>query len=185
MGMRFFPRYYFVLLPVVALMAARGFTLLGRKRLVVAVALLLLIPLARFGPTYVAAVHAARLARYGHGSRQPRRRGAGPRLRSPRDTLFVWGYRPEFYVYTGRAGSHPAISIRSRSRVCPPTAISRNPRRSRSLCRASAAKSWQAAGRLSLSMGWGRITRNWPSRASPAFDPGWPAIARWGAPREA
>ena len=47
-GLRFFPRYYFLLLPVLVLMAARGFMLLGRRRELVA--LLLLIPLARFGP---------------------------------------------------------------------------------------------------------------------------------------
>ena len=31
-GWRFFPRYYFQLLPVMALLAARGYTLLGRCR---------------------------------------------------------------------------------------------------------------------------------------------------------
>ena len=52
--MRFFPRYYFQVLPVVVLMAARGFTLLApREREIVA--LLLLIPLTRFAPSYLAA----------------------------------------------------------------------------------------------------------------------------------
>jgi len=49
-GWRFFPRYYFQLLPVMALMAARGYTLLGRWRAIVWV--LLLFPLVRFGPRY-------------------------------------------------------------------------------------------------------------------------------------
>ena len=50
-GWRFFPRYYFQLLPVMALLAARGYTLLGRCRAVMLA--LLLIPLIRFGPRYV------------------------------------------------------------------------------------------------------------------------------------
>ncbi len=50
-GWRFFPRYYFQLLPVMALLAARGYTLLGRCRPVMLA--LLLIPLIRFGPRYV------------------------------------------------------------------------------------------------------------------------------------
>ena len=52
LGWRFFPRYYFLLLPALVLAAARGFRLLspstpGGFRL------LLLIPLVRFGPRYV------------------------------------------------------------------------------------------------------------------------------------
>src|SRR5271170_5925508 len=50
-GWRFFPRYYFQLLPVMALLAARGYTLLGKCR--IAILLLLLIPLVRFGPRYL------------------------------------------------------------------------------------------------------------------------------------
>src|SRR5208283_3079366 len=53
-GLRFFPRYYFLLLPVVAMPAARGFAVLkGRARF--AVCLLLLIPVVRFVPAYVTA----------------------------------------------------------------------------------------------------------------------------------
>src|ERR1019366_6543842 len=56
-GFRFFPRYYFQILPVVVLLAARGFAeMRGRRRLV---ALLLLIPLARFAPPYVMAARDA------------------------------------------------------------------------------------------------------------------------------
>src|SRR5581483_5129527 len=50
-GWRFFPRYFFQLLPVMVLLAARGYTLLGRWRIVLPV--LMLIPLLRFGPRYV------------------------------------------------------------------------------------------------------------------------------------
>ena len=57
--MRFFPRYYFQVLPIVVLLAARGFAQLKGSRLL---ALLLLIPLARFAPTYF---EAARNAAHG------------------------------------------------------------------------------------------------------------------------
>lgn len=99
-GWRFFPRYYFLLLPVLVLAAARGFTLLGRKS--IWVALLLVIPLVRFGPRYV------RLASGDTGwadtamDHDSRAAAALVRpLAHSGDTLFVWGFRPELYVYTG------------------------------------------------------------------------------------
>jgi len=98
-GWRFFPRYYFLLLAPITLAAARGFALLGRKRDFVA--LLLLIPATRFGPRYV-------YLATGHAEwadtamdRDSRRAAALTRqLSHPGDTLFVWGFRPELYVYT-------------------------------------------------------------------------------------
>ena len=97
-GLRFFPRYYFLLLPVVVLMAARGFTLLGRKRELVA--LLLLIPATRFGPTYLTALTNHEWRDIGM-DRDSRAAAAFTRnLAKPGDTLFVWGYRPEMYAYT-------------------------------------------------------------------------------------
>lgn len=96
-GMRFFPRYYFLLLPPIVLMAARGFTLLGRRA--IWIALLLTIPLARFAPSYWSALHnpAWRDIAMDRDSRT-----AAQLLHAhPGDTLFVWGYRPELYVYTG------------------------------------------------------------------------------------
>ena len=103
-GMRFFPRYYFLLLPVVALMAARGFATLGRARL--AVGLLLLVPVARFAPSSVAAISDPQW-RDAAMDRDSRAAAAIiHRTARPGDTLFVWGYRPELYVYTGlRAGT--------------------------------------------------------------------------------
>ena len=74
-GMRFFPRYYFMLLPVVVLMAARGFVLLGRKRELVA--LLLLIPADALWPVVPGGAAATRMAGHRYGPRQPRRRRAG------------------------------------------------------------------------------------------------------------
>lgn len=99
-GFRFFPRYYFELLPVFALAAARGFALLEHKRAWIA-ALLLVIPLARFGPRYL-------LLASGHTDwadiamdRSSRNAASAVRqLAHPGDTLFVWGFRPELYVYT-------------------------------------------------------------------------------------
>jgi hypothetical protein len=99
-GFRFFPRYYFQLLPVMVLIAARGFTLLGRKG-ALAAALLLLIPLGRFGPPYLTALRGAEW-RDTAMDRDSRAAGALTRqLAKPGDTLFVWGYRPEIFVYTG------------------------------------------------------------------------------------
>jgi hypothetical protein len=99
-GWRFFPRYFFQLLPVMVLLAARGFVLLGRRRWYVAA--LLLVPLVRFGPRYP-------LLAAGHSANWPdiamdRDSRAASRLvreaARPGDTLFVWGFRPEMYVYT-------------------------------------------------------------------------------------
>lgn len=97
-GLRFFPRYYFLLLPVVVLMAARGFALLGRRRELVA--LLLLLPATRFGPAYLAAVRDPEW-RDTAMDRDSRDASALVRnLAKTGDTLLVWGYRPEIFVYT-------------------------------------------------------------------------------------
>lgn len=98
-GLRFFPRYYFILLPVLVLMAARGFTLFGRKRELVA--LLLLIPATRFGPAYLTALTNSGW-RDTLMDRDSRAAAAFTlQLAKPGDTLLVWGYRPEMYTYTG------------------------------------------------------------------------------------
>ena len=100
LGMRFFPRYFFILLPPVVMMAARGFTLL-RPRVRDFVVLLLLIPATRFGPAYLHALTdpAWRDIAMDQDSRAA---AAFVRARSgPGDTLLLWGYRPEIYVYSG------------------------------------------------------------------------------------
>ena len=79
-------------------MAARGFTLLHRRRDVVALALL--IPLTRFGPGYLLAI---RDAPWRDTAMDRDSRAAAAivrRLAKPGDTMFVWGYRPELYPYT-------------------------------------------------------------------------------------
>jgi hypothetical protein len=98
-GFRFFPRYYFLLLPALALMAARGFAALGRPRWFVAA--LLLVPFVRFAPTYATALSGAAW-RDTALDRDGRAAAALVRRRSqPGDTLFVWGYRPEIFAYAG------------------------------------------------------------------------------------
>ena len=98
-GFRFFPRYYFQILPVVVLLAARGFAVMPPRRRTV-VLLLLLIPLARFAPTYLMA---ARDAGWRDTAMDRDSRAAAAMvsaLAKPGDTLFVWGFRPEIYVYS-------------------------------------------------------------------------------------
>jgi hypothetical protein len=97
-GMRFFPRYYLMLLAPVLLMAARGFVLLGRKA--VFVATLLLVPAVRFGPSYVAAATNAQWRDTGMDRESRAAAAQVRRLAKPGDTLFVWGYRPEMFPYT-------------------------------------------------------------------------------------
>jgi hypothetical protein len=99
-GWRFFPRYYFQLLPVVALLAARGYTLLGRCRVVMLA--LLLIPLIRFGPRYVMLANDLAHGRQSNWSDltlNEDSQAASDRIE--RDgTLLVWGYRPDIFTYT-------------------------------------------------------------------------------------
>src|SRR5439155_12943643 len=91
---RFFPRYYFALLPVLVLLAARG---IPRKYIV---AVLLAIPIARFTPSYLTA---ARNAPWRDTAMDSDSRAVAAILAHSAksgDTLFVWGYRPEIYVYS-------------------------------------------------------------------------------------
>lgn len=104
-GGRFFPRYYFQLLPVMVLVGARGLVLLGRRRATVVLALLL-VPLIRFGPRYVTLASdllTGSESRWSdtamhRDSRLAARVVSG--LAQPGDTLLVWGYRPDMFVET-------------------------------------------------------------------------------------
>ncbi len=99
-GWRFFPRYYFQLLPVMALAGARGIALLDRKQ-AAAVLLLLVIPLARFGPRYVQLGLGDRSWRDLAMSKDAQQAAGILNSRAGRgDTLFVWGYRPDLYPLT-------------------------------------------------------------------------------------
>jgi hypothetical protein len=96
-GLRFFPRYYFALLPPLLLLAARGFTLHPRRARWSA--LLLLIPLIRFAPAYYQTARGpwrdTLMDQDSRAAAELVRRDA-----HPGDSLFVWGYRPEVYVYS-------------------------------------------------------------------------------------
>jgi hypothetical protein len=102
-GWRFFPRYYFQLLPVMALMAARGYVLLGRRRAVLL--LLLLIPLVRFSPRYVTLANDllhARQTEWSDLAMNQDSHAAADRI-DRQGTLLVWGYRPDIFAYTRMA----------------------------------------------------------------------------------
>jgi len=104
-GWRFFPRYYFQLLPVMVIAGARGIVLLKRWRM--AALALLLIPLIRFGPRYFLLArdlatnqpHQWSDVAMNQDSQAAARLVRG--LARPGDTLFVWGFRPDLWVYTG------------------------------------------------------------------------------------
>jgi hypothetical protein len=101
MGWRFFPRYYLQVLAPAVVLFSGGLVRPSRWRY--AVLLLLLIPAARFGPRYVSlALHGD--AEWSDTAMDRDSREAAAivrRLARPGDTLFVWGYRPEDWVYTG------------------------------------------------------------------------------------
>ncbi len=102
-GLRFFPRYYFQLVPVMALLGARG---IAQMKWPAAALLLLLLPVARFGPRY--AILANDLLRgRDHNwvdlamNQDSRAASAIVKQASrPGDTLLVWGYRPDVFAYT-------------------------------------------------------------------------------------
>lgn len=113
LGTRFAPHYYLQLLPALVAAGARGIVLAWRDYRKPATALIVIalaVPLLRFGPRY------GMLAwREWTGTRVTWRdavldldsQDAARVIRTsarPGDTLFVWGYRPDIYVY-GRLAS--------------------------------------------------------------------------------
>ena len=97
LGWRFFPRYFFLLLPALLVPASRG--LVNYRKPLAAVAwLALIIPLARFGPKYFVVATSPDLA-MDRDSREASRLAL--QFAKPGSTLYVWGYRPELFVYTG------------------------------------------------------------------------------------
>ncbi|HEY3455098.1 MAG TPA: hypothetical protein VGK64_10890, partial [Bryobacteraceae bacterium] len=107
LGNHFAPRYFLQVLPPLVVVAARGFA--GAPRVLPALAILLLIPLIRFGPRY--AIVALGLdpnwpdVALDRDSQQAAALIQKSAL--PGDTLFVWGYRPDIYVYTRRLSGSP------------------------------------------------------------------------------
>ena len=99
LGLRFFPRYYFLLLPPMIIAASRGWSLLWKnKPAVFALCALLAVPLIRFGKPYIALARGAALTDLAMDRDS---RTASEKLRAlsrPGDTLFVWGFRPDIFI---------------------------------------------------------------------------------------
>jgi len=97
LGWRFFPRYFFLLLPPMVIAAARGIALMRSRVCVALVVAALCVPLVRFAPRYVNLKNWNDLAL----DRDSRAASKIALEHAPADaTLYVWGYRPEMYVYT-------------------------------------------------------------------------------------
>ncbi len=109
MGNHFAPRYFFQLLPVLVILGSRGLVLAverWRGTAIALIALTLIVPIARFGPRY------AELFFDNLRGHQTQWADAALDIDSQQvanlinaqkhngNTLFVWGYRPDIYVYT-------------------------------------------------------------------------------------
>jgi hypothetical protein len=109
LGNHFAPRYFLQVLPPLVIVASRGISLAfqqHRKLAVTTVTALLLVPFIRFAPRYFMLAGDDLSNREPHWSDvamdlDSQRAAAKIRaLAHPGDTLFVWGYRPDIYVYT-------------------------------------------------------------------------------------
>lgn len=109
LGTRFAPHYFLQLLPAMVIAASRGIVLAFRqygKRAAAVIGICLLIPLIRFGPRYLSVAFDDLTSRAPNWidvnldlDSQDVARVLKPIAR-PGDTLFVWGYRPDIYVFT-------------------------------------------------------------------------------------
>ncbi|HXJ37852.1 MAG TPA: hypothetical protein VNH18_01165, partial [Bryobacteraceae bacterium] len=101
LGYRFFPRYYLLLLPALLIPASRALMEYTRRQsrsfLLWTALLTLLIPAIRFTPPYLNIPTNKDLA-LDRDSRESARQAL--KLARPNSTLYVWGYRPELFVYT-------------------------------------------------------------------------------------
>lgn len=99
LGLRFFPRYYFLLLPPMILAASRGWSLLSKSKIaVVALCAMLAVPAIRFGKSYVTLARGGTMTDLAMDRDS---RAAAYKLRAlshPGDTLFVWGFRPDIFI---------------------------------------------------------------------------------------
>ena len=102
-GNHFAPRYFLQMLPPLVVVGARGIVLaLAERRRVASAALflLLIVPVVRFGPRYV---QMARGVAWGDIALDVDSQQVASQINAikrPGDTLLVWGYRPDVYVYT-------------------------------------------------------------------------------------
>jgi hypothetical protein len=98
LGWRFFPRYFILILPPMVTMGAAGLASIRSRALVALTTVALAVPLVRFAPRYISLSNWSDLA-LDEDSRAAAelihaRAAAG-------SSLYVWGYRPELFVYTG------------------------------------------------------------------------------------
>ncbi len=100
LGLRFFPRYYFILLPLMTAMAARGLVLVKPKWIAWAALATMLVPMVRFGPKYVT-LALGKEANWADLAMDRDSRAVSRLLAGNQGKLYVWGYRPEIFVYTG------------------------------------------------------------------------------------
>ncbi len=100
LGGRFFPRYFFLILPPLVLVSAR--TVARRKTVALIAAIALLIPLIRFAPRYFTLAFQPATPWADIALDQDSQAAAAlvNARKQPGDTLFVWGYRPGLFVYT-------------------------------------------------------------------------------------
>lgn len=102
LGFRFFPRYYFLLLPPTIVAASRGWTLVQNRRVAMAALVVLLaIPAIRFGPRYVTVARGDAWRDLDIDRDSQAAAATLKELARPGDSLFVWGFRPDIFVYSG------------------------------------------------------------------------------------
>ena len=142
-GWRFFPRYFFQVLPVLVIAASRGIVLMKRWRVLVLA--LLLIPLIRFGPRYVllASGRAGRVEVTLRWTRIVRGRRARCARSRGRTIRYSFGDSVRTYSYTPICRPPHGLSIASRSRAFQRTGISRSRRRWERISRAPIARNWR------------------------------------------
>ena len=114
LGMRFFPRYFFLLLPPLALLAARAIVTMRSRALAACMILALIVPAVRFGPRYFALQNWSDLAL----DRDARHAAEViSSLAPPQATLYVWGYRPEIFIYTGMKAANRYLDCQAMTGV--------------------------------------------------------------------
>jgi hypothetical protein len=108
-GLRFFPRYYFHLLPPLCWLASQALISGSRwgrfARYRWALLALLLIPLIRYAPGYWRPERSKDLAMF----RDARQAAKVIEQAGPGDTLFTWGYRPEIDALSRLPGGTPFL----------------------------------------------------------------------------
>lgn len=122
LGARFFPRYYFHLLPAATVIAALGLARLSPRALLASL-LLLTIPFLRYTPRYadlaLDALHIRPSTWRDLALERDARAAAAllAPLQRPTDTLLVWGYRPELFTFTGLPAATPFLDSQPLSGV--------------------------------------------------------------------